>query len=98
MSNFITSLHKSGQHFIPIVDPGIMVKDGYEPYDQGLKSNAFIKDMNGDNYLGQVWPGVTVFPDFFNPQTQDYWTDQFETFLNLVDAVGVVISALIAYL
>ena len=41
------TLHANGQHFVPIVDPGIMVYPGYEAYDMGLKEDIFIKDIRG---------------------------------------------------
>jgi alpha-D-xyloside xylohydrolase len=70
VKSFVNQLHTNGQHFIPIVDPGIMVYSGYEAYDRGVKEGLFIKDIQGNNYLGQVWPGPTYFPDFLNPGTQ----------------------------
>lgn len=67
---FVDQLHANGQHFVPIVDPGIMVSSGYDAYDKGVKEGIFIKDIAGNYYLGQVWPGPTYFPDFLNPSTQ----------------------------
>ena len=29
-----------------------------------------------------VWPGVTAFPDWFAPNTQDYWNNEFASFFN----------------
>lgn len=47
-----------------------MVYGGYEAYERGVKEDLFIKDVKGNYYLGQVWPGPTYFPDFFHPNTQ----------------------------
>jgi len=80
MTSFVNELHSKGMHFVPIVDPGIMVEKGYASYDEGIKSDVFIKDIQGNYYLGQVWPGPTYFPDFFHPSAQDYWTDQLQAF------------------
>ncbi len=70
VSTFVEQLHKNGQHFVPIIDPGIMVYSGYEAYERGIKEELFIKDVKGNFYLGQVWPGPTYFPDFFHPNSQ----------------------------
>ncbi|KAG2796611.1 Alpha-glucosidase, partial [Phytophthora cactorum] len=37
-----------------------------------------IKDTSGKPYLGQVWPGPTVFPDFFHPNVKSYWGEQIQ--------------------
>eukprot|EP01039_Chlorochromonas_danica_P004765 gene4765-5225_t len=92
VASFVDKLHNNGQHFVPIVDPGIMVYSGYEAYDRGVKEDLFIKDLNGNNYLGQVWPGPTYFPDFLNPGAQSYWTDQIKDFHNIVPADGIWID------
>jgi len=36
----------------------------------------FSQDKNGNWFTGKVWPGITVYPDFFNPATAQYWSDQ----------------------
>ena len=43
--------------------------------------NTFVKDSGGQNpIVGKVWPGYTVFPDFFHPNASMYWTQQVENF------------------
>lgn len=37
--------------YIPILEIGIRNKKGYA-YEEGLKRNVFIKDAEGNNYLG----------------------------------------------
>ena len=64
MAALVTSLHANNQRFVPIIDPGIYVRDEeYDAYKEGMKQNVFVMDMTGETpYLGQVWPGPTYFP------------------------------------
>lgn len=92
VNSFVSSLHTNGQHFVPIIDPGIMVYSGYDAYEQGMKDGIFIKDISGSPYLGQVWPGPTYFPDFLHPSAQSYWTGQIQSFYNMVPIDGIWID------
>lgn len=47
VAEFVNSLHANGQHFVPIIDPGIMVFSGYDAYELGLKEDIFVKDIQG---------------------------------------------------
>ena len=38
---------------------------------------------------GAVWPGVTVYPDWFNPATQDYWNNEFSTFFSKDNGIDI---------
>ncbi|CAJ0901783.1 4428_t:CDS:2, partial [Entrophospora sp. SA101] len=78
VKKFIDELHRNEQHYVVIVDPGLKIEDGYEPYDDGVKRNVFIKNSDLDNVVGRVWPGLTVFPDWFNNETEIYWGDMIE--------------------
>jgi alpha-glucosidase len=66
---------------IPIVDAAIPktinASDIYDPYARGSELKAFITNPDGSEYVGQVWPGFTVFPDWFAPNAQQYWTEVF---------------------
>ncbi|GJE89250.1 glycoside hydrolase family 31 protein [Phanerochaete sordida] len=78
MRAFIRELAANDQHYIPIVDAAIAKQvndtDIYNPYTRGVELDVFIKNPDGSEYIGQVWPGYTVFPDWFAPNTQQYWT------------------------
>lgn len=54
MRKFVAELHRKGQRWVPIVDPGIAVKPGYAPYEAGLAQEVFVKDVTGQPYLGAV--------------------------------------------
>ena len=68
-------LKKEGIKIVTIVDPGIKKDSTYWVYNEGLKKNLYVKYPDGSNYVGQVWPGKTVFPDFSDPKTRKWWGD-----------------------
>ncbi|KAG9308425.1 glycoside hydrolase family 31 protein [Chiua virens] len=75
----IEQLAANHQHFIPIVDAGVAVAvnetDVYYPFSEGIAKDTFIKNPDGSPYIGQVWPGYTVWPDWFGPNTLAWWTE-----------------------
>lgn len=71
-----------------MVDPGIAYQD-YPAYQNGENYDIFLKRNNGSYWLGVVWPGVTVFPDWFHVNVQQYWNDEFWTFFSPQDGVNV---------
>ncbi|KJA17650.1 glycoside hydrolase family 31 protein [Hypholoma sublateritium FD-334 SS-4] len=81
MKAFIEELKSNNQHYIPIVDAAIAkqinVTDIYDPYTKGVEQDVFITNLDGTEYIGQVWPGYTVFPDWFQKNTQSWWTEAF---------------------
>ena len=66
----ITDLHIAEQ-------PGV----GYAPYDSGVAGDRFVKLPNGSTYVGQVWPGPSVFPEFTQQQTRVWWGSLFKEFV-----------------
>eukprot|EP00118_Oscarella_pearsei_P028778 m.2900 g.2900 ORF g.2900 m.2900 type:complete len:913 (+) comp8961_c0_seq1:1487-4225(+) len=89
LDQFVGQLHKNGQHYVVIVDPGIKSENGYKSYVDGVRAGIFIKDRNNNIFIGKVWPGNTAFPDFFNPGSFKYWQDQIATLLELVPVDGL---------
>ncbi|KAJ7692931.1 glycosyl hydrolases family 31-domain-containing protein [Mycena rosella] len=79
MKAFIEELRANNQHYIPIVDAAVAKEvnstDFYAPYAKGTELDVFIKNPDGTEYVGQVWPGYTVFPDWFAPNTLGWWTE-----------------------
>jgi alpha-glucosidase (family GH31 glycosyl hydrolase) len=54
MRAFVDRLHANGQHWVPIHDAAISKQTGYKAYDEGSKAGVWIKDNNGQPYVGQV--------------------------------------------
>ncbi len=46
--------------------------EGYAPYDSGVAGDHFVKE-HGREYVGSVWPGPSVFPDFTRAQTRTWF-------------------------
>lgn len=72
----LNKLQRRGQHIVPIFDPGVKVDPDYRAYRTGLKSRVFCKNPAGSPYVGFVWPGATVFPDFSIERGRNWWAKQ----------------------
>jgi alpha-glucosidase len=62
-------------HTILITDLHIanLPNAGYKPYDEGHAGNHFVHNPDGSEYTGPVWPGPSVFPDFTQKTSRDWW-------------------------
>ena len=72
---------KEGVHTIAITDLHIKQEPGYAPYDSGKAIDAFIKNPGGGDYVGKVWPGPSVFPDFTRKAVRDWWGGLYKDFV-----------------
>ncbi|GBE82887.1 Probable alpha/beta-glucosidase [Sparassis crispa] len=91
MQQIINYLHDHDQHYVMMTDPAVayLPGEGYDAYDRGTEANVWLKAANGSEFLGVVWPGVTVFPDWFNPAAQDFWSYEFSTFYNATTGLDI---------
>ena len=79
----IASVQSGGRHVVPILDPGVKQEAGYAVHDSGLATGAFCLNPQGLPYVGLVWPGATVFPDFSTETGRTWWRDHVVTFARL---------------
>uniref|UniRef100_A0A674BN20 Maltase n=1 Tax=Salmo trutta TaxID=8032 RepID=A0A674BN20_SALTR len=82
LPQFADYMHEKGQKYILILDPAIAISrrinGPYEAYDRGTQKNAWVTEADGITPLvGEVWPGVAVFPDYTNPSCKEWWTDEY---------------------
>ncbi len=55
---------------------------GYAPYDSGVAGDHFLKNPDGTTFVGTVWPGASVFPDFTQAQTRQWWGSLYKPFVD----------------
>ncbi|KAJ5669399.1 hypothetical protein N7462_010469 [Penicillium macrosclerotiorum] len=95
---FLDKLHKSGRHYIPIVDSALYIpnphneSDAYDTYTRGAKDDVFLKNPDGSTYIGAVWPGYTVFTDWHHPKAGDFWANELVTWYEKVNFDGIWID------
>ncbi len=73
-------LKANGRRVVPILDPGVKFEKGYAVYEDGHKADAFCRNPQGGEFVGLVWPGETVFPDFSTPEGRAWWARHVERF------------------
>ncbi|KAJ0425820.1 glycosyl hydrolases family 31-domain-containing protein [Aspergillus carlsbadensis] len=88
MRELVDYLHDHDQKYIVMVDPAVSTIDN-PGYRRGIEQDIFLKAQNGDLYAGAVWPGVTVYPDWFHPGVEDYWNGEFNDFFDADTGVDI---------
>ncbi|OLB87139.1 MAG: hypothetical protein AUI12_07490 [Acidobacteria bacterium 13_2_20CM_2_57_6] len=81
----IADFRAQGMHTILITDLHIK-KDpnhAYAPYDSGMKNDVFVKNPDGSVFVGTVWPGESVFPDFTLTRVRDWWGGLYKDFVGM---------------
>ncbi|KAJ5162010.1 hypothetical protein N7492_007402 [Penicillium capsulatum] len=88
MHELVTYLHRHHQHYIVMVDPAVSDSDN-DAFKSGKDNGIFLTRGGDPLYEGAVWPGVTVFPDWFNPHTQGWWNVQFKNFFHKQNGLDI---------
>jgi len=52
-------------------------------YKDAQSRDLLCKTVEGEEYVGYVWPGYTVFPDFSLPEARTFWAEQVDAFTRL---------------
>ena len=71
----IADLRAQGFRTVTIVDPGVKVDEQYAVYQEGVARGYFCKKPDNSLFVGPVWPGDAVFPDFTHPEVRRWWGD-----------------------
>lgn len=74
-------LNAAGIRTVAIIDPGVKLEPGYAVYDEGASGQFFCRAPSGRDYVGDVWPGDSVFPDFSLDGPRQWWSGRLARFL-----------------
>jgi alpha-glucosidase len=79
----VSDLRKQHFRLVNITDLHIAhaANQGYAPYDTGHAGDHFVKNPDGSEFVGIVWPGPAVFPDFTRAQTREWWGGLYQEFV-----------------
>jgi alpha-glucosidase len=80
-TNLNTYLHGINFKSVWMIDPGVKQLAGYSIYDSIEAGNYAVKTNTGVDYVGTVWPGNCVFPDFTMPITRAWWSQRYSSFM-----------------
>jgi len=79
----VADLKAQGFKLVVITDLHLKKEPGYKPYDEGLAGDHFVKNPDGSVYVGQVWPGDSVFPDFTREETRRWFGTLYANFVSM---------------
>lgn len=48
----------------------------YATFERGNDTGSFLKNPDGSLYIGAVWPGYSVFPDWLSHGAEEWWVDE----------------------
>ncbi|KRW92167.1 alpha-glucosidase [Alicyclobacillus tengchongensis] len=74
-------LRDMGINVVTIVDPGVKRDPEYHVYRDGIANDVFCKSVEGDIFIGDVWPGPSAFPDFTDDRVARWWADLHDFYL-----------------
>ncbi|KAI3883085.1 hypothetical protein MKX03_020163 [Papaver bracteatum] len=84
----VNDLHHNGFKAIWMLDPGIKREEGYFVYDSGSVNDVWVQKADGQPFVGEVWPGPCVFPDYTQEKTRLWWAGLVKDFVaNGVDGI-----------
>nr|WP_225420367.1 glycoside hydrolase family 31 protein [Lapidilactobacillus bayanensis] len=73
MKRLLADLKTNHFKVVTIIDPGVKKDDQYHIYCEGVKAQLFATNPDRSVYTNSVWPGVSVYPDFGQAKTRQWW-------------------------
>lgn len=82
-ARMLSDLKQQNFHVVAITDLHVasLPNSNYVPYDSGAAGDHFVKNPDGSTYVGRVWPGPSVFPDFTRQKSRDWWGGLYTGFM-----------------
>ncbi|KAH0476852.1 MAG: hypothetical protein KVP17_003051 [Porospora cf. gigantea B] len=68
----LRDLSTDGRHLVAIIDPHVAKDSAYDLYADVLDAGV-LSDASGEVFVGDCWPGRSVYPDFLDPRVREVW-------------------------
>jgi alpha-glucosidase len=83
LAGLARDLRQQGLRLVTITDLHIAAApdEHYAPYDSGVAGDHFLKRPDGSLFVGSVWPGPSVFPDFTRRDSRAWWGSLYRDFV-----------------
>ncbi|MBB6695389.1 DUF5110 domain-containing protein [Cohnella xylanilytica] len=75
-------LKEMGFRVVPIVDPGVKQDPKYPVYVEGVREGYFCKKLEGETFIGNVWPGPSAFTDYTDERAAKWWGDLHQFYID----------------
>jgi alpha-glucosidase len=75
-AGLIQTLRDQQIRLVTIIDPGVKVDADYAVYQEGTSKGYFARAADGAPFQGWVWPGLSCWGDFAQPDARTWWGDQ----------------------
>ncbi len=82
LPGLIAELKADHIRVVPIIDAGVKVEEGDPTYDEGVEKGYFCKKEDGSLFVGAVWPGHAVFPDFLRDEVRQWFGDKYHVLMD----------------
>lgn len=84
LKRLTSDLGAQGIKLVPITDLHVAAapNEQYAPYDSGIAGNHFVHNPDGSLFVGKVWPGPSVFPDFTDSKARSWWAGNFKALID----------------
>ncbi len=81
-AGLIETLRERHLRLVTIIDPGVKVDAEYAVYQVGESEGYFARAADGALFQGWVWPGLSCWGDFAQPEVRSWWGDQHRGFVD----------------
>lgn len=79
IDTLIHDLEENDRYLVRICDPHFLNDPSIQKQSADIIRNKYCVSIpNGSPFIGDVWPGECVFPDFLNPLVRKWWASQYK--------------------
>lgn len=89
IKQFTTEAKKQDIKTISIVDPGVKLDPNYHIYKELIYHKGYLTNEDHSPFVATVWPGDSLFPDFFNEDVRNWWAEKQKNWLDETGYSGI---------